>query len=286
MPRVPLAQQIADVLPVMRRCAEDIRAAFPRNSVRQLAPIDAVLAAADQLAKGGTTNAATGLAPLIASLLNDEPAKKRSVMHAVNALASFASAVDQASRGDPDKTFEEDLEKARDFCAMSFTRAEKIPTVVEMTARIEKWSGDENELREIVRQVVEHRMKKCVPLILERLPMAGMAADAVKSLQQIYRPKVQAFAELCAGHLSSPRAATRRWAVHGMMTGVRVEQVEQLTLLLKDSEPLVRAEAASALRAATVWHPASRATVASAARDALDAHPEDRALAELVRATS
>lgn len=262
----------------MRRCAEDVRAEFPRGSVRELAPIDAVLAAATQL----ENNAASGLAPRIAALLTSAPAKKRSVMHAVNALAAFAVAIEGATRGDPE--VDEEFDRARDFSAMSASRVERPPTVADMIARVEGVT-DPHDLPPLVDIVVDHSMRKVAPVIFERLGEEGAPA-LVRKLHQMYTPRLELFMDLCVSLLASPRALTRRWAAYGLSIGMRAADVQPLVQALSDENSSVRSEAAIALRAAVIWYPERRTTIGESARAALEAHPEDRSVGELVRATS
>lgn len=280
-------QQIAELLPAMRRCADDVRASLPRNSVRALAPIDAVLAAADQLVNGGALNAAAGLSPLITGVLSAAP-KQRSLVNAIHALAAFATAIDESSRGDPQCIADQELERARDFSAMSVSRAQAPPTLAIMTARIERLApGDETELAAIVELLVEHSMRKLVPMVFDRLELEdpnNAQSGAVRTMQRMFRPRVQAFTDLCASLLAAPRAATRRWAIHGLLaSGVRPDDVAPLTSLLVHAEPLVRREAANALRAASTWHPQTKSTIADGAREALAIYPDDAALSELAK---
>ena len=277
-------QQIAELLPVMRRCADDVRASLPRNSVRALAPVDAALAAADQLVGGGAINAAFGLAPLIASIATTGAPKPRSLTHAINALAAFATAVDEVARGNPRSIVDDELERARDLSAMSVSRAKAPATPAAVTARIERLPpGDDVELLAIVEVITEHRMRKLAPSIFERLNIEdekGTARTAVHTMQRMFR--LQAFADLCAALLSSPRAGTRRWALHGLLGFVPSEHVAGVTALLSDDEAAIRKEAAAVLRAAAAFHPQLTTTIAEGARAALAAHPDDAALVELV----
>ncbi len=287
---MPAKAQIAALLPAMRQCAEDVRAAFSRNR-RALAPIGAVLAAADEMVNGQGVPAASGLGELIVELGSTGAPKKRSLVLAINALGQFAYALEELSRGDPDGRVEQHLSDARDFAAMSVARAEAPPTVADVAARIAKLSpGDLAELQTLVDLVVEHRMKKLVPKLFERLDLddsTGVPSGAARSLQVLFRAPAEAlaFAQMCVALLAHAEPGPRRWAAYVLRNRLRPEHVPPLCALLSDGEPHVRKEAATTLRAAATWHPQTKEAIHEAAVAAAAAHPEDAALAELVRQT-
>lgn len=275
----------------MRQCAEDVRAAFSRNR-RALAPIGAVLAAADELVHGEGVPAASGLGELIVELGTTGAPKKRSLVLAINALGQFAYALEELSRGDPEERVSQHLSDARDFAAMSVARAEAPPTVAAVAARIAKLEpGDPAELQALVDLIVEHRMKKLVPKLFERLELddsTSIPSGAVRALQALFRAPVEAlaFTQMCVAFLAHAEPGPRRWAAYVLRNRLRPEHVPPLLALLSDPEVLVRKEAATTLRGAATWHPQAKETIHEAAITAAAAHPDDAALAELARQTA
>jgi hypothetical protein len=267
----------------MRQCADDVRAAYPKNR-RAIAPVAAVLAAADQTINGQGELAANGLGDLIMELATAAPPKKRSIVLAIQALAQFAFALEEAAQGDPRGVVEQHLSDARDFAAMSVGRAEAPPSVVDTAARIATIEpGDVTELLAVIDVVAEQHMKKLIPAIFEHLELDDAVAAGVRKLHDLHGSRVDLFSAMCASFLTHPRAGTRRWAIRGLDGGVRPEHVPQLIELLSDAEPKVRKEAAGLLRAAVSWHPQTKSAIHEGAERALASYPDDAALAELVR---
>lgn len=271
----------------MQQCADDVRTAFPGNK-RALAPIDALIATARDFVRG-EPSATPGIAELIVDLSTAGPPKPRGVVLALQALAAFAYALDELTRGDPTGVAEDELQRARELSAMSVVPLPVPPTVAELTARIEQLTpGDVHALAAVVVTLRDHRMRDLVPLVFERLELddsTGLVSDAVRTMQRLFRPRVEKFTELCAQLLSSPRAATRRWAAYGLQGTVSPAHVPQLIALLTDAEVKVRKEAATALRAAATHFPESKGAIQQAAV-AASARFSDPAIAELVRSTT
>lgn len=279
--RLGVSESMTDLAPELRRCVALVRASLPKRPKRLAEPLDTVLATIEAVEAGRAVEELDGLDEALADLASVGPKRSKNVEAAIEALVSFV----RVAAGDGDL----DREGMRACIAMSLAPPPAPPTLESVRARLESLEvGDDAGLAALVEVACEHRMRALAPMLLDRLELDDstlVPSHAVRLLQRLFVPDVEGFVTLCAERLGAERAATRRWAARGLSTSVRPEHVPALVALLEDREPLVRREAASALRAAHAWHAESRDAIRAAAVAASGAFPGDRALAELLAAS-
>jgi hypothetical protein len=272
-----------DLASDLRRCADLVRAALPKRPKSVGAPLARALEVVAAIEVGEDRRAHADLAGLDEELadLAQVGGRRRSVVAAVEALVLC---VRSYAEGEP-----LDRHRVGACIAMALAPPPPPPTIESVRARLEALApGDDAELTALFELACEHRMRALAPALLDRLELDDstlVPSHAVRLLQRLFAPDLEAFVALCAERLDAERAATRRWAARGLSTSVRPEHVPLLIPLLDDREPLVRREAATALRAAHAWHAESRDAIRAAAVAASGASPGDRALAELLAAS-
>jgi hypothetical protein len=222
-----------------------------------------VLRAIDAAEAGRTLEDLGGLDEALADLAGVGPKRSENVEAAVEALVVFA----RVAGGEG----EADDEGLRAWIAKALAPPPLPPTLESARARLEALlPGDDAGLTALVELACVHRMRALAPALFDRLELDDstlVPSHALRLLQRLLAPDVDGFVALCVERLGAERAASRRWAARGLSASVRPEHVPALIGLLGDAEPLVRREAAAALRAAHAWHAESRAAIRAAAID-------------------
>lgn len=266
----------------IRTCIAMVEASLPRRRPRDVSePLRSLSSAIDRLEKG-EPNEVSGLDELLADLAGIGPKPSQSVRSAIDALVFYARVLDG------DETW---LEHARAAVIAAMAPPPPQPTVESLRARIQALTpGDDAALTELAGLVSEHQMRELAGLVFDKLELDDskrVPSFALRDLQRAFAPKHQVdFASLCIGRLASPSPATRRWAAHGMQSiELGPEHVPLLAPLLHDDSPLIRNEAATALRMCVAWHPQTKDEIRALAEAADATRPGDRAIAQLLTAT-
>ena len=282
-----LETAFAALMPAMQHCGEMATAKARGREKKKARVIDALFAEVGAYIRG-RHDPAYGIGGQVSDLASTGQALPAQQAAAVSALASFAYALEAAwdvaaGRGTRESVYEL-LEHAQRQAAESRGDGAPKTDAGDIAARVEKLQpGDDRELAAVVAIVMEHRRVDLVPGVLERL---GLIDDtdtidhAVRSMGRLFE-RASDYADLCARLCASPNAGTRRWVARALISGLRPEHVDALIPLLSDHEPKVRREAATVLRAAAVWHPATKPAIEKATKDAMAAHHGDHSLTEL-----
>jgi hypothetical protein len=284
-PRYPclVTEPDPDLASDLRRCADVVRAALPKRPKSVGAPLARALEVVAAIEVGEERRAHADLAGLDEELadLAQVGGGRAGVAAAVEALVLSVRCY---AEGEP-----LDRDGVGAWITKALAPPPPPPTLASVEQRIAALApGQDATLTELVELACEHRMRTLAPALLDRLELDDstlVPSHALRVIQRMLGPDVEAFVALCAQSLTAERPATRRWAARGVSGSVRPEHVPSLITLLADAEPLVRREAATALRAAHAWHPACREEIRRAAEVASATHPGDRALAELLAAS-
>lgn len=276
-----MSRPLVDLAPELRRCVELVRASLPKRPKRVAAPLDTLLEALEVREAGRAVADLAGLDEALADLAGVGAMRSKNVRAAIDALVSVARALAAGDEREPSGL--------RASITTALAPPPPPPTLASVEQRIAALApGQDATFTELVELACEHRMRTLAPALFDRLELDDstlVPSHALRVMQRMFVPDVEAFVGLCAERLTAERPATRRWAARGVSASVRPEHVPALITLLADAEPLVRREAATALRAAHAWHPACREEIRGAAEVASAKHPGDRALAELLAAS-